>query len=542
MPKLTKLTINKFRIFENQTIYFGSFLTALAGQNGTGKSNILGLVGNCVEYKRAKTRTETFFKPRTFRTEFSELFKGSKEHDPSASNLMKFYFDDDDYRLARITWQKQRFRIIPYCTPTGTNKRTSSKKKIVPMYLGLSRLYPFGEAEKCECSSLHDKSPDAAEWVMDKTCQIMSMEELGNEGCGIDSVKVNETKRKKGIGFNTKIYDSLANSAGQDNIGQILCAIWTIKTLKADLGDDFPGAILLIDEIDATLHPASQKKLFNLLTQEARHTGFQVIFTTHSLYLLEEISKKVKHNNKEDNDINKIELNYLSTANGPLRCLRNPSLEMITNDLKEGTSAYQRKIKIYTEDEENRWFLRKLLEYMNTTSRVQVLEKVSMGCDYAKSLCKADPSYFTNILFVLDGDCSLGERDTNFIKLPGDKRPESVVMDFLCDAQKTESFYSQEGAAEVGLTLRNLKSMQLDMEGSLSSERINENSNNTRARELYETWFNEHRALFDEFCLLDYWIESHPEEVQQFKNNFAKAFNTIARRLMIREINQTDGQ
>ncbi len=84
----------------------------------------------------------------------------------------------------------------------------------------------------------------------------------------VTNYSIGETDKKSGIGISTDYYDYLTNSSGQDNLGQILLALLSFRKLKEEQGDSWNGGILLIDEIDATLHPAAQSKLITLLTQE----------------------------------------------------------------------------------------------------------------------------------------------------------------------------------------------------------------------------------------------------------------------------------
>ena len=63
----TKLNLDDFRIFKNQTIHIGNTITAIAGQNATGKSTILGILGNACELK---TKFGTTITDKQFKTEF----------------------------------------------------------------------------------------------------------------------------------------------------------------------------------------------------------------------------------------------------------------------------------------------------------------------------------------------------------------------------------------------------------------------------------------------------------------------------------------
>ena len=151
MYKLLK--INNFRQFNDTGIYLGKILTVLAGGNSTGKSTILGLLANSGELKKKDGVT---LSNRQFRAEFSEILHGSKKYDVSGSNRLQIDIVDNsgnliDTRKFRTAWQKgkdrERFRIIPLGSTTD-GKKTESKFQIPILYLGLSRLFPIGEAEE----------------------------------------------------------------------------------------------------------------------------------------------------------------------------------------------------------------------------------------------------------------------------------------------------------------------------------------------------------------------------------------------------------
>ncbi|MCV4777503.1 AAA family ATPase, partial [Escherichia coli] len=52
-------------------------------------------------------------------------------------------------------------------------------------------------------------------------------------------------------------YDHQSVSVGEDNVGQLIQAIFSFKRLK-ETYSDYHGGILLIDEADAGLFPAAQ--------------------------------------------------------------------------------------------------------------------------------------------------------------------------------------------------------------------------------------------------------------------------------------------
>src|SRR5699024_2964885 len=104
-------------------------------------------------------------------------------------------------------------------------------------------------------------------------------------------IEFSDAKNKIGASVSTERYGDMANSAGQDNLGQILLTTMSFEKLKAERGASYNGGLFLIDEIDSTLHPAAQNKLYIYLTRKAKELNLQIVFTTHSLSLLEFIHK-----------------------------------------------------------------------------------------------------------------------------------------------------------------------------------------------------------------------------------------------------------
>lgn len=413
MYKLLKL--NDFRQFKNMNILLGKNITVLAGRNSTGKSTILGVLANSGELKK---KDGTTYSNRRFRAEFSEIFHGSKKYDASGSDRIQIDIVDEndniiDYRKFRTAWQnekgKDRFRVIPIKFLDG-GKKTEAKMQIPVSYLGLSRLFPIGEAneEKIVKNKINFMDDKQKNWFIEQYKQILSLYDTVTD---ISNYSIGETDKKKGVGIETDKYDYLTNSSGQDNLGQILMAILSFKRLKLQR-EDWTGGLLLIDEIDATLHPAAQKRLIDLLIKEAKINNIQVVVTTHSSDLLKHICNKTVHNSDSKN--NNVELYYFTNGNRHLEMRRNPEYSTIENDLLvESMLQNANKVKIYSEDAENRWFIKKLVpEYL---PYVDMLD-VKIGCDQLLSLYTGDVSYFGNVLIVLDGDVADKDLQTILIK------------------------------------------------------------------------------------------------------------------------------
>ncbi|CFX15408.1 ATPase, AAA-type, core [Syntrophomonas zehnderi OL-4] len=553
------IQINDFRLFKNQKILLGKYLTILSGRNSTGKSTILGMIANSGELK--KKDGVTYFS-KAFRSDFSELFKGSKTFDVVGANRFLITLCDDDgnetdYRSFRTAWQqkdkdrksrassgdvsssngndisdikRERFRIIPF--KKEENKRTEAKFNFPVIYLGLSRLFPLGESndELITANAITFKNEEHKQWFITNYKMILSMQ---SDVQDITNYSIGETDKKSGIGISTDHYDYLTNSSGQDNLGQILLALLSFRKLKEERGMAWDGGILLIDEIDSTLHPAAQNRLIKLFIKEARSNKLQIILTTHSISLLRDICGRIAYNSHDENVNNDIELYYLTNANRRLEIKRNIAFTEIESDLLVSSVVQNtNKIKVYSEDAEARWFLKYLIpDYL---CYVDLLESF-IGCDSLISMYNADIYYFGNTLIVFDGDVSEEQLNKipdatrqnlgNILRLPGGKPPEQVIYEYLLNLDSDHAFWSGT-ASSLGFTWDYFKER-----GPLSDD-----YKGKKDRDKYKAWFNNHRQYFEPTKLMDFWMQDNKEVTDAFKRDFLQAYNCIAKRTATFEI------
>lgn len=524
--KAIRLSIEDFRQFENCEIVIGNKLTAIAGNNGTGKSTILGLLANSSQLPGRKTYTG-----KAFRGEFSELFSGSSGQDPTGRKIRLDYEEDGQRKSVefRTAWQNSgtRFRVIPK-RKLADGKITEAKLLSPVIYLGLSRLYPFGEAAegavKCHCQQWdNDEDHD---WFVEKYKEILSL-----RSTTIESVSSFDFaySRKRGTGVKTGSYGPAANSAGQDNLGQILMAVLSFKKLRRELGDDWDGGLLLIDEVDATLHPAAQRRLVDLLLKESGGCGFQAVFTTHSTVVLEYLVDKTRHVTSDAP--NDVEIAYLTDANRKLEVKRNPSWHAMTNDLfVRGPGGSAPRVGVFSEDDEAVWLMKEIIEALHPMlmSHVDFIE-ASFGCLTLIQLYKHDYPYMKDRIIVFDGDVAdeqieeIPKRSRseakNIVKLPGTVRPEKLIWDFLSNADNSDPVwdslepfdYSYRSIIENG-------PMSAVYKGC------------TDERNKYKNWLHDCEDDFRRAGVIRCWIAANPDIAWGFIDAFTEAYNRVARR------------
>jgi len=508
------LEIEKFRLFNNQSFNLGKRITIIAGQNATGKSTLLGLLGNMVESKA----TNIFDKK--YRTEFSEIFKGSNEFDKTGEHKGKINFcKADDFDLItdtasfRSAWQNEgkRFRIIPNRTDK-TGKKTESKYPLPVLYLGLSRLYPLGEVGSNLNRNELNLTIDEKNELFENYNHILSLSE------NIEDISNIKTKAIKSnfTGIKTKTYDELCNSSGQDNLGQILLSLISFERLHKE-SENWDGGLLLIDEIDATLHPSAQLRLLKIIFKKSKKLNLQIVFTTHSTTIIYDIAEKYENN---DNFTNDFKLFFISTANDNLKIYENPNRELMKNNLFVTISDNEKakQILVYSEDDDTRWFLRKLIHgYGN---RLKIL-KVNLGCDQLKKLLKEDNNYFSGVLFVVDGDVKKTDKSfvkqNNVLALIGEKRPENILYEYLED--NNCNFWNNINE-ETGFT----KKFLINDNGPFSPK-YNEKKED---RKKFSGWFYDNKDKINKYKVFEEWKKENKKLVNEFQAEFIHKFNKLA--------------
>jgi predicted ATP-dependent endonuclease of OLD family len=523
----SELKVNDFRALKDKTFRLGKYITMLAGWNATGKSTLLALLANASELKPEEGKT---YNDRLFRADFSEILKGSVSYDKSKSNRAELIWSDggkDITKTFRTAWQnaKTRFRVIPQGKDDKEDKITAQKFPFPVLYLGLSRLYPLGETDDAQIKSENQlfRNDQDKEWFIDSHKRILSINDAINDITNIDF----KSAKKNTSGINADNYDWKTNSSGQDNLSQILFAVLSFKNLKREKGDDFKGGLLIIDEIEASLHPKAQEKVIDFLIKEAKSTGFQVIFATHSLTIIEKLSQKTQERNNDNN----ISSYYFTKANGQLEILKNAKFDDIRDDLlvalyKENTVV---RIIVYTEDNEARWFLKKLLT--GWLLKIQILN-INISCHSLIDLINVEPA-FANHLVVFDGDLKatdirrIKKNTHNFILLPvknnAKHSPEKVFRDFLF-SNTANTYYAEQHTIISQVKKEYFEENDVEPEGAKAE------------RERYKTWFKQHKTLFDKSKIFNYWKKENQDLVNAFRDDFKEKFNRIADKMCIPKI------
>lgn len=440
---INKVHIEKFRGFEDSEFTLGEYVTLIAGQNGTQKSTLLGMISQPFSIKDTSHPLygEKPLSGDNYISTFKEKFRLSPTFDIAKEHEWTLHLNNEasPFTLQSMKRSKTDPRIRFW--RKGNRSAGSGYIQLPVIYLSLKRLIPLGEEKDSEVSRSDDiaLTPKEVTWFSEHYQSIMI-----NRSDSLSSVDYVTSPNKQTLAVSTNAYDWNTNSAGQDNIGKILLAVLSFKRLKEKYEDDYKGGILAIDEIDATLYPGSQIKLLDAFVTICRDFKIQVIATTHSLQLLEKADKLKKSKAKKFNTV------YLKKQDTRILIDDQLKFERIVHNLNMSLGHAvppKPKLPIYTEDKECIHFAKAMLD--TALKRELNFLDVSLGCgNYLQLASKKVPSFiFPNSIVILDGDTRdklEGKRLKNFLCLPGELNPEGMVATFLHNLPESDPFWTQK--------------------------------------------------------------------------------------------------
>lgn len=241
---LKSMTVKNFRNMQDVNFELGKRITVVSGKNGTAKSTILGLVAQIFNFEKDVIKNKSLdFKAlddKAFKSQFSEHFRLSDKFDKPGEmdvryNVYDAYFQKDinDLKLTMTATQGRKHRtVVRNNLPTPHSSNTSRNVTHPVIYLSLKRLLPISERENDtvnNISYLQDNREEFTNYCNEIVGKIEGTNITSTKGL-VDSSVVH--------GDN---YDHQAVSTGEDNVGQIVQALFSFKRLKEDYSDYHGG-------------------------------------------------------------------------------------------------------------------------------------------------------------------------------------------------------------------------------------------------------------------------------------------------------------
>jgi predicted ATPase len=380
---LQMVQISGLRGWAGQAVEFNFPVVALVGENGSGKSTLMKAAACCYDNKDKEKR----FYPSSFfvDTHWDSILGVSIDFRVRRGPNV------DSFRITKPT---KRWRV-----PENAPKRDV-------FLLDIARTLPLdasaGYAKIARSAAAEVESTEISDVFRERLSHVLGRKYSKAR------FATSDVDKKRAVGLLEREWGELSQfhqGAGED------ATLDLFRTLQG-LPDN---SLLLIDEVEASLHPRAQRRLVRFLLWLARQRRIQVILSTHSPFVLEELPQEAR----------------ILLLPGPqgLSVVYGISAEFAMSRLDD---EVHHEAYIFVEDRGAEILLREILA--SSAEGGWLLSRVSISpvgpanvVSMLGGLGKAGKLPYKSVA-VLDGDHS----DKNCSSLPGAEAPERVVY---CELQ-----------------------------------------------------------------------------------------------------------
>lgn len=377
--RLEWLEISGLRGWTGQRVEFSFPIVAIVGENGSGKSTILQSAA--VVYRpEPEDKKETRYP--------SEFFPDTA-WDAVEGVTIKYGYSEGSTHNDDMKLRKPTTRWL------GHDERPIRKVE----YIDLSRIQPVA-ARVGYAKIAKNKHKEASSVPFDAQ-QVKRFSAVMGRPYEDARMALADIDKKREIPVIGKIgasYSGFHQGSGETTIAELL---------RADLPK---YGLVLIDEIESSLHPRAQRRLMRDLAERCRDREVQIILTTHSPYILEELPAQAR-------------MYILETEN--------------TREMVSGVSPQFAMTKmddevypecdLYVEDNAAKIMLEELMAYhgQDVFARCSVIPYGTASVGHALGQMVSSSKFRRPTRVFLDGDNAAAQ---GCVLLPGDDAPERVIF------------------------------------------------------------------------------------------------------------------
>lgn len=378
-PKFLEwLEIRRIRGWAEQRLYLRFPIVAIVGENGSGKSTILQAAA-CAYQAPDGSDAPTFFPSEFFpETAWDTLrdvrldfgFKEGDRHDTGSMRKPTSRWLGGPDRPKRRIEYIDLSRLQPVATRVGyarIAKNRHSEESAVP----------FSGDQVSRLSQIMGREYDAARMAISS----------------LDSSREIPVLSKK-----SQPYSGFHQGSGETTIAELL------KTSLPKNG------LILIDEIESSLHPRAQRRLIRDLAHACRLVECQIILTTHSPYVLEELPL--------------IARSYILESAGSKEIVSGVSPQFAMTKMDDELHP---ECELYVEDTRAAAWLREILSRhaKELSVRCSIVPYGAANVGVSLGQMVHQRRFPRPTVVFMDGD---QDHSTGCMLLPGDDAPERVVL------------------------------------------------------------------------------------------------------------------
>jgi len=385
-PKyLHSIEINGIRGWNGEEIRFGFPVTVIAGENGTGKSTIIKAAA-CA-YGSPEGKKKTYFP--------SAFFPDTPWEKITDAKIKYKIYEGGNVRNFSYGKKTERWR------PSGQKRIRNVIIQDISRTLPLDATVGYAKIAKQSVNEVSSSS------LSDELIKYYSS--IIGRSYSEAKFAISDIDRKREVGVvslsGTEI-SQFHQGAGED-------ATLDLLSILQDIPDT---SLVLIDEVEASLHPRSQRRLIHFLLWLSRTKQIQVILTTHSPYILEELPPDARI--------------LVERKTSGIEILYNISPNFALNRMDDIDAP---ELHIFTEDSEALILSKTILQNSGIdVTRISFIDIGPSNVVNAIAAATSNERFPIKALAIVDADT---KPLNGAVKLPGEHCPEKqVILDIRSQA------------------------------------------------------------------------------------------------------------
>jgi len=374
--RLEWLEIKNIRGWTGQRITFSFPIVALVGENGVGKSTILQAIASSYTDKYYASK---FFPDTIWETIREAAIKVSVREGLNVSSI-----------ITSVRKHTDRWRGNP------------ERKQRPVVYIDLRRTQPIaartGYARLAKPKLKETSFVPFDPRILQRLSSVMGR---NYSDAKLSTTSADSNRQVPVLQRDSAYFSGFHQGGGETTVAELL-------------SQPIPQyAIILIDEVETSLHPLAQRRLIKDISELARANEVQVVLSTHSPYILEELPNEARV--------------YIMEGISGKQIITGVSPEFAISKMDEDIHP---EIDIFVEDDNAARMLREILVEVerDLIFRVQIIPYGAANVGRILGQMANENRFPRPTVICLDGDQDISE---GCICLPGDDAPERVVFEAL---------------------------------------------------------------------------------------------------------------
>lgn len=446
------IRIKSFRSLKERSLILGQHVTVISGRNGTMKTSLMGLLA----HPFSSEAKDAF--GNDLKTPLQQVFKLSPNFDKEDYFYdMRLKTGDEEIlsepvSLYYVENNTNRHRIVVSGSEKGDGNFLYNTS-----FLNLKRLFPLVDTKAAPATdrTIRLSTTEAAD-LKDFYENIFPSSDYET------FIPVHEKKVKSTFALSGLIarYDWHSISSGEDNLGAIFNRLIGFQRAFTK-GQNLGNGILCIDEFESSLHPVAQLRLFEYLYRWSAKYKVQIVISTHSLHLIQDLYLRHAANLATGRIIiNFVSKSSASEDNFPI--LHNPDYELAYKELTLSSPkkvATARKVRVFCEDENAIHFAKRMIKSQDVLSAVEFHSsldpnggKIGTSWSSLRKLCVEYPLLLEGSLALFDADVGKSElakikNSDHYLVLPDadSLAIERRIVVFIVAMNNNDAFFSKFG-------------------------------------------------------------------------------------------------